>query len=159
MILDIKRTVIRVQLRRLITLLVVFALILMIVLLGNVKNLVLGLNKYEWGMIIGILYILSMILEGMFELNYIFFSDEKEKLVFRYFSMSVFNRRKNSIEIPKETFVGYEIKESLQGLKKKIVLIQQFKDKEAWYPAVSISSLNRSERTALLRCLDKYRKN
>ncbi len=157
MVIDIKRTVIRTQLRRLITLLLVVLIILMMMLLGTLQNDFLGINKYNWGLIIGVVYIFALITEGFFELNYVYFSDEGDDIIFRYFSMSIFSRKKNSIEIPKDRFGGYEIIEALGGLKKQIVLYYQLKKEKASYRPVSITSLNNEQLKMLTSTLDKYR--
>lgn len=156
MLLDIKRTVLKVQLRRMISLLMVCAIIIIIILTGNRNNELLGMNKYSWSLVVGLIYILVLTIEGMLEMNYIYFSDERENIIFRYFSMSIFNRKKNSIEIPKEAFAGYEILESLNGYKKKIILKQRLKTSVVKYPAVCLNSLTNEQRNALVMCLDKH---
>ncbi len=157
MVIDIKRTVIKTQLRRLIVV-VCFILVLLIVLIGvNEKYTVLGMNKYQWAMIIGLLYFLSIVFESILDLNYIYYSDRDEHIIFRYFSMSILNKKKNSIEIPKNVFAGYQLISSMKGIKKKIILLQKIKDKIAKYPPVSISSLNKRQFKQLIDSLDKYK--
>ena len=156
MVIDIKRTVIRTQLRRLVTIICFTLIILLVVLTGNVKNTILGINKYQWALIIGLFYVLSIIFESMLEMNYIYFSDKDDLIILRYFSMSLFSKKKNSIEIPKTAFGGYQIISSLKGLKKKIILYQKIKDKTAKYPPVSITSLNKKQLKQIIITLDKY---
>lgn len=158
MVIDINRTVYKTQIRRFITLFTCAIAIITVVLVGDRNNTVLGLNKYSWALIIGLIYIIALVLESLLELNYVYFSDEKDDLVLRYFSMSVFNRKKNSIEIPKDAFAGYEFTRSLMGYKKSIKLIQRFKREDAKYPMVSLSGLNEKEFELLLSTLDKYKK-
>jgi hypothetical protein len=124
---------------------------------GNRNVLHLGLNKYAWGAVIGAVYLLAMMVEAWLELNYLYYTDQGDTLIFRYFSMSIFNRKKNSIEIPRKVFAGYEIRVSLRGLKRKIILMQRIKDKVVKYPAVSLTSLKKEEYVALLKNLDKYK--
>lgn len=157
MIIDIKRTVIKTQLRRLITLIGFTIVILVIVLLGNRQNSFLGFDKYQWGIIIGILYFLTLIIDSVFELNYIFFSDDDDKIILRYFSMSIFNKKKNSIEIPKKLFGGYELLSFLNGMKQKIVLMERVKEKNAKYPPVCLSGLNKNQLKLIITALDKYK--
>ncbi len=157
MVIDIKRTVIRTHLRHLVTLVCFTLILLLIMFIGNGQNTFLGINKYQWAMIIGGLYFLSIIFESFVEMNYIYFSDTDEFIILRYFSMSIFNKSKNSIEIPKNTFAGYQLITSLKGMKKKIILQQRIKDKTAKYPAVSVSSLNKKQLKQILTALDKYK--
>ncbi|MBA7526958.1 hypothetical protein ES705_19130 [subsurface metagenome] len=157
MVIDIKRTVIRTHLRRLITLICLTLIILVIILIGNLQKSFLGMNKYQWSVIIGVLYLLSLIFEPLLEMIYIYFSDDGDYIVFRYFSMSIFSKKKNSIEIPKKVFGGYQLINSLQGFKQKIVLLQRVKDKKAKYPPVSLVSLNKKQLKSILITLDKYK--
>jgi hypothetical protein len=157
MTIDIQRTVIKTQLRRFITIVVFTLFVLIIILGGSLRNDILGINKYQWALMVGIAYFLVIIAEAMLELNYIYFSDEDDKIVLRYFSMSFMNRRKNLIEIPRDRFNGYILKKSLGGLKKKIILIQHIKNIDAKYPAVSLSALNKEQISKLLAALDRYK--
>ena len=157
MTIDIKRTVIRTQFRRFLTLIAVTVLIITVILLGSLGKDLLGMNKYSWALIIGLLYVISLVAESLLELNYIYYNDDKEKIILRYFSMSVFSRRKNSIEIPKSEFGGYELKEAMWGLKPIIVLLHRFNEKDARYPEVSLSGLSKNELQLLLKSLDKWK--
>jgi hypothetical protein len=94
--------------------------------------------------------------EGALELNYIYFSDDEDHIIFRYFSMSVFSRKKNSIEIPKDKFGGYKIISSMGGFKKQIILYQQLKKEKAKYRPVSISGMTKEQITLLTKALDKH---
>jgi len=157
MIIDIQRTVIKTQLRRFLTLIAFMAVAATIILIGSLGDNFLGISKYRWALIVMGIYVLSLIVEAFFELNYIYFSDEDDKIILRYFSMSMFNRQKNSIEIPKKVFSGYEIRKSIFGLKKKIVLLQRLKDRDVKYPAVSLTGLNADELQLLTKILDRHK--
>ncbi|MGD2035482.1 MAG: hypothetical protein PVF73_10525 [Bacteroidales bacterium] len=157
MVIDIKRTVIRTQLRRLITIILFTLIILLVVLTGNVQNTFIGINKYQWALILALVYSISIIFESALEMNYIYFADKDDIIMLRYFSMSLFSKKKNSIEIPKKAFGGYQLIISLWGMKKRIILYHKIKDKEAKYPPVSISSLNKKQINQLTLTLDKYK--
>ncbi|MBN1953326.1 MAG: hypothetical protein JW801_19120 [Bacteroidales bacterium] len=164
MILDIKRTVIRTQLRRFLTLIVFCIAIIWVLLSGGwdgfegLEDTLLGMKKSSLALWIGLIYALSLVVESLFELNYIYYSDHGDFIIFRYFSMSVMNKKKNSIEIPKEEFGGYQILSSFRGLKKRIVFLHRFKEKDAPYPAVSITGLSKQELKGLCASLDRWKK-
>jgi hypothetical protein len=44
--------------------------------------------------------------------NYIYFNDDSDKIVLRYFSPNIFTSKKNSIEMPKG-YLGYELQSFL----------------------------------------------
>lgn len=157
MIIDKQKKVIVTQLRRMITTLVFALGVMVIMLAGNRKVLVFGLNKYNWALVITAIYFLSIIIEGLFEYNYIYFSDAKKTLTLRFFSLGYFNRKKQSIEIPISEFSGYKIEESFYGIKQKLILFRNVKNKEAQYPSVSITFLNKKEKEMLINTLNQYK--
>ncbi len=156
MTIDIQRTVIKTQLRRMITIILYAVIIMVIMLTGSLKSDFLGISKVQWSLIVTAVFAVFWILESLLELTYIYFCDDDEFIIFRYFSMSFLNHRKNSIEIPKNKFSGYLLKKSLAGFKTKIILKQHIKDIDAKYPEVSLSALNKDQLSRLLKALDKY---
>ena len=157
MIIDIQRTVIKTQLRRFVSLILFFLGIIVVLLINGWGGEVWGMNSHSLALWIGLVYVFSLALESIFELNYIYYSDQGGTIIFRYFSMSVLNRKKNSIEIPKEEFGGYEVHTSLWGLKKKIVLFHRYKGQNAPYPAVSITGLSKEEFKNMLYGMDRWK--
>lgn len=155
---DTKKQVINVQLRRLITLVVMIAAVISIVLLSKLPNTFLGLNKYHWAIVVGVLYVLTIVYDLYWEYSYFFFSDEGDFIVMRYFSLGYFNHKKHSIEIPKSEYASFVLKESGGGLKKKIVLRRFYKNAEAQYPAISLTLLDKVQYAELLLALDKLSK-
>jgi hypothetical protein len=88
--------------------------------------------------------------------QYIYFSDEGENIVFRYFTSGIVGGKKNSIEINKKTFSGYKSESRFFGLIRSVTLYQQFKEGVARYPKVYISALTSRERTKVIRLLNLY---
>ena len=157
MTIDIRQTVFRTQLRRFLTLIAFCIAIVAVILLGRFRSEVLGMEKYSLALIIGLAYVINLVIESVFELNYIYFTDHGKSIVLRYFSMSIFSRKKSSIEIPKKEFSGYQIQTSIGGLKKTIILMQRYKGKDLPYPRVSITALSKKELGFLAGSLDKWK--
>lgn len=158
MIIDTERKVFLTHLRRLITLLAFATIVMLVMLVGKRPNTYLGLTKYNWALIICAVYSISVIYESIRGLHYIYFSDEKSVLTIRYFSLSYFNSRKNVIEMPVDEFIRYNITTSVFKLRVKLTLYRLIKSREAKYPAISISLLNKPELEILRSALDKYSK-
>ncbi|MBN2349885.1 MAG: hypothetical protein JXJ22_13655 [Bacteroidales bacterium] len=155
--LDIKRTIFKIQLRRFI-LAILFAVIIILILFINYYDKKLfGISKVLIVLVIAAVYIGLITYEMVREPNYIYFSDNGDKIIFRYFSLSLFNKQKSSIEIPKSEFYGYEL-EKKSGIKEKIILIQKTRLGVAKYPPVSLTGLNEKEKEKLIRTLDIYKK-
>jgi hypothetical protein len=88
--------------------------------------------------------------------QYISYSDEGEKIVFRYFPAGMVGGKKNSVEISKKLFSGYEMESGYFGLMKSIALFQKLGEGVAKYPPIYISALTREERAKIIRSLDLY---
>ena len=153
MVIDLQRKVIKVQLRRFISL-ILFLLIEISLWFIIRTDVILGINKKIILLTLLIGFIAYRVIEHLLEYNYIYYSDKDDKIIFRYFSMSYFSKQKKSIEIPKTQFGGYEIEESLMGYKKNIILVHKIGQKEAKYPSVSISSLSKEEFGKITKSLD-----
>ena len=76
----------------------------------------------------------------------------------RYFSPGLFTARKNSIEIPKKEFAGYEIESFFMRYREKVILMRKTGKGVAKYPPVSITALSHSERHDLLISLGKIKR-
>ena len=159
MILDLKRTVIKIQLSRLITLFAFMILVILVIFLLDTQQTYIGLSKYQWAILISGLYVASVIYQAILELNYIYFNDQGDKIILRYFSMSFYNNKKQSIEIPIDSFSGYELKTSFAGLKQKLILYERVKSVDAKYPGVSISALNKTQKENLIAALERNKKS
>lgn len=134
---------------------IVFIVAITIILFTSTyENTFLGMNKYGWSIAVAGMYILLILFNSIRDYNYIYYNDEKEKISFKYFSLSVFNQRKNAIEIPRKDFTGYSYKARFLGLNKYIVLKQKIKSRVAEYPRISLSLLTKNELSDLLKSLD-----
>jgi len=133
-------------------------LVLVIVLLTTrlVNDKFLGLNNYQWAVVVALLYILINVYEYMKDFNYIFFSDSGEKLLFRYVSLRPFHSKRYSIEIDKKKFRGYKILKGTLGLNRKIMFYIKTPQGTAKYPPVSISALGEDEFNQLKHALNKH---
>ena len=157
MVIDIHSTVIRIQLRRLITLTAFLLVDIPLFFIFKFQNF-LGLSHTTLATILLLGFVIYKILERIMDYNYIYFSNTDDRIVFRYFSMSYFGKKKSSIEIPISQFAGYEIKEVMFGFKKKIVLKHKIGEKEARYPEVSLFALDSEQYSKLIHSLDSISK-
>ena len=131
-----------------------FVLVIALITTDLVRNEFLGLNKYHWAIVVTLLYMLENVYEFLKDFNYIYFSDEGEKLLFRYVSLKPFHNKRYSIEMSKEQFKGYEIVQ--RPMKQKIIFYIKTPQGTAKYPPVSITGLNQEEFNQLKQTLNKY---
>jgi hypothetical protein len=116
-------------------------------------------TKYHMIMLIAIIYVAINMFNSGKAHHFISYSDHGEMIIFRYYPLSLFNSKKNSIEIPKQQFVKYELKPFFFGRFQKIILYQHFRGKVVGYPPVSLSALDREDRDRMFASLQKYVKS
>lgn len=154
---DIQRTILKKNLRAFI-LAIIFVVFISILLITYIyEDQLFGLTKYHLAIIFGSLYVLYMLFNTLRQYCYIYFSDEGDKIILRYFPMGVFTYKKHAIEIGKHEFAGYETKEILFGFRRKLTLKVKTAKGVAKYPPVSITALNPKEKEDLLKALDRLK--
>jgi hypothetical protein len=114
----------------------------------------LGMDDIIWTLIFVGLWFIVAFIPMFLNYQYINYSDDGEKIIFRYFSAGMIGGRKNSVEISKFSFSGYEVEKKFFGLIISIILFQRFKEGVAKYPPVYISALTRIEREKVFRSLN-----
>jgi hypothetical protein len=115
-----------------------------------------GLSDTAWTLILVAIYLVVAFMPMVLSYQFVFFSDEGEKLVFRYFNAGIVGGKKNSVEISKRTFAGYKTESRLFGLVRSIILLQQMGNGVAKYPPIFISALSKDQRAKLYSSLNAY---
>ena len=115
-----------------------------------------GWSDAIWTIIFAVIWIFIALLPMIFKHQYISYSDDDDLIVFRYFSSGIFGGRKNSVEIGKKTFAGYETEKQLLGLSLSITLYQKVEKGVAKYPPIHVSSLTKEERAKIFKSLNEY---
>lgn len=126
---------------------------------GLIKFPLLGLSDTVWTVFFAGFWLFLVILPLVLNYQYIFFSDETEKLIIRYFNAGIAGGKKNSLEIDKRAFAGYKTESKFFGLITKITLFQKFREGVAKYPPVYLSALSKEEKSKLLNILSSYVQN
>ena len=119
-----------------------------------IKYPLLGLDETIWTVGLVVIYLIIVFLPMIRNYRFIYFSDEGETIIIRYFESGIFGGRKNSVEINKKTLTGFKMESKYLGLIHSITLFQQYKEGIAKYPPVYISALSKKERTMILKSLN-----
>ncbi len=143
---DNQRNTYRSWLSRLLMTVVFSLIILTIVFLPWFDEPEFWLTKYHVAIFISVIYIIVNWINFLKRPYFVSFNDQGEKLVIRYYPVSMFTSRKNSIEIPKKQFVKYELKPFLFKTQHMLILTQNFRGKEAQYPKICLSALEEGDR-------------
>jgi hypothetical protein len=121
-----------------------------------IKFPLLGLNDIIWTLILVAIWLIFAFFPMFLNYQYVFFSDDGEELVFRYFSAGIVGGKKNSVRINKKTFAGYKTDSEYFGLSKCIILFQKIGNGIAKYPPVFISALTKEQKGNLFSKLNMY---
>ena len=136
---------------------VIAFIVIVVVLLTTdlIRTEFLGLNKYYWAAIVALIYLGQNILEYLKGYNYIYFSDENNKILFRYIPLRPFKNKRYSVEIGKDEFHGYKV-ERTSPFRQVIILYVKTQQGIAKYPPISISALNEEEFNRIKKALNKH---
>ncbi len=121
-----------------------------------IKFPILGLTDTWFTIILTGLYLTYLLYPMFLSYQYIYYSDEGEKIIFRYFTAGFIGGKKNSIEIDKRLYAGFRYEKKLFGLIQNITLLQHVKGGIAEYPTVNIRPMKKEERNKILYSLNQY---
>jgi len=87
---------------------------------------------------------------------FISYNDEENKIVLRFYQLNLFKSDKISYEIPKRDFAGFKTSYKFKKLREEMVLFRKYQGKMVKYPPIPISALTKSERSKLIKSLNKF---
>ena len=87
---------------------------------------------------------------------FISYNDEENKIVLRFYQLNLFKSDKISYEIPKRDFTGFKINYKVKKFREELVLFRRYQGNIVKYPPIPISALTKSERSKLIKSLDKF---
>lgn len=153
---DNSRTIISVRIKLFAYTVIYFTFLVLTWVAKMIHYPLLGMDETSWTLIITAIYALLFFLPMILSYQYIYYSDEGEFIILRYFSAGIVGGRKNSVEIDKRTFSGYRIENKLFNLAGSIILFQKINNGIAKYPPVFISALRRDQKEKMIRSLNLY---
>jgi hypothetical protein len=154
MVIDNTKVVIRDRMMMYIMAISLTVIIPLICLSDYFNDPVLGISRELYVIIICAVYVFYNLYRFFLNLNFIYFNDQSEKIVFKYYSLRPFMQKRRSIEIAKGSLMKFEVNKGLISRKKNLVLFQKINNKIAKYPPISISALNSEEYSNLLSALN-----
>ena len=115
-----------------------------------------GFSSTAWTLLLIGIYLILAFYPILFNYKYIYFSDDSPSIIFRFYSVGLIKGKKNSVEILKRDFAGYELNKILGGIFTTITLKKRIDNKTATYPPIHLASLTQSELKKLHIALEKY---
>ena len=156
MVLQNRKTAIMVRFRTFVLTIIFVCLLIIIYTTRLLDEPLFGLHKnYITTILVGI-YILILLFQYFLNLCFLSFSDEGPTLIFRYYSLRILSGKKNSIEIPKNEFVRFEVVKTSFGMKRELHLYQRVRSGVAKYPPIPITSLTKEEWNTVHDSLSRY---
>jgi hypothetical protein len=113
-------------------------------------------TKYHVIIAIAAVFIIISVVGVLRNPYYFYFDDTNDVLTFRYYPVGIFNSKKNSVQIPKQHFVKFEIVKYFLGFEEKLILYQNYRNKIAKYPPISLSAVDKADTEKLKNTLHRY---
>jgi hypothetical protein len=148
---DNEQTTIKIQMQKRIMAVLSAVLVALLYFTGFDRFLVELTGIPRWGFFV-IFYIYHLLVASAF----ISYNDEESKIVIRFYQLNLFKSDKMSYEIPKRDFTGFKINYKLNKFREELVIFRKYQGTVVKYPPVPISSLTKSERSKLIKSLDKF---
>ena len=156
---DNKRNTYRIWLSRLVITIVFTLAILLILFVPWFENPDSGISKYHVIILISGVYIVIILYNSLKRPYFVSYNDSGEMLVMRYYSLSLLTSKKHSIEIPKKQLIKFELEVFFFGSQQRIILVQNFRNKVAKYPPISLSAVDKEDQERIISSLNKYVKS
>jgi hypothetical protein len=156
MTLDNSKTIIGIRIKLFGATIVFIAYFILAYAAKIIKFPLLGMGETFWIVILTALYAFIVLLPMILNYQFVFYSDDTDKIVFRYFTSGIVGGKKNSVEIDKKSFGGYKTETRMFGLIQSIILFQNFREGVAKYPPVYISAMTKEEKAKIFKALNFY---
>lgn len=156
MIINNSKSVINLKIIRRAAIIIYLSLLLLVFVARIIRFPILGIDKTVFTIIISVIFFLIIVIPHVLNYQYVYYSDEGDTIIFRYFSAGILPGNKNSIEISKKTFSGFTIDKKLFGLVKSITLYQRLREGIAKYPPVYLGALKETDKAKIIRSLKSY---
>lgn len=156
MILNNSRAIVNLKIRARAAIILYLTYLILAYAARIIKFPVLGISSAACTIILTIVFLAIILFPVILKYQYVFYSDEGNDIVLRYFSTGVVAGNKNSVEINKRAFTGFRIEKELFGTVQRLVLFQRLKEGVAKYPPIYLSALSRSQKQKLISSLTSY---
>jgi hypothetical protein len=153
---DNSRTIISLRIKLFVVTIILLGYLGIVYAANLIKFPLLGLSDTVWTLMLVAVYLVIAFIPMLRNFQFVFYSDEAENIVFRYFFAGIVGGKKNSVSITKKSFAGYKTESKYFGLSDSIILFQKMGQGIAKYPPVYISALSRDQRNKLFESLNKY---
>jgi hypothetical protein len=150
---DNSTTIIRLRIRLFAETIVLLGFFVITYFAKLIRFPLLGMSDTVWTIALIFIYFVLVFYPMTLNYQYIYYSDDGDNIIFRYFMAGIVGGKKNSVEISKESYAGYKKESRFFGLIQSVILYQQLREGVAKYPPIYISILTRKEKAKVLNSL------
>jgi len=154
MILNNSKSVINLKITRRAAIILFLTYLVLVYAAGIIRFPVLGIDKTVLTILVSAIFLIIIIVPEILNYQYIYFSDEGESIIFRYYSAGLITGKKNSVEINKRAFSGFTIDKKLFGLVESITLYQRLREGIAKYPPIYLNAIKRADKARIIKSLN-----
>jgi hypothetical protein len=147
------KTIVKMRIRIFAETVLLIAYIIVVYFAELIRFPVLGISQTAMTVAIVCIYFILAFYPMALDYQYVFYSDDGDTIVFRYFMTGIAGGRKNSVEINKTSFTGFKTEKKFFGLKHSVILFQQTREGVANYSPIYISNLTKLEKSKVLNSL------
>ena len=147
------KTIVKMRIRIFTETILLIAYIIVVYFAELLKFPILGLSQTTVTIALVCIYFVLVFYPMALNYQYVFYSDEGDTIVFRYFMTGIVGGRKNSVEINKTSYTGFKTEKRFFGLMHSVTLFQQMREGVANYPPIFISNLTKQEKFKVLNSL------
>jgi hypothetical protein len=157
---DNNSTVVKIQMLKLIYLLIVAAFIAFAFSSDLWRYVVehTGISVWAFSITLLSIYLLYYLSHIFKRSSFVMFDDDGNKIIVRHYNLNPFASKKISYEIPKDQLADFIESRSLFGIRHDITLVRRVSGGNAQYPSFSITSLSPQQKKKLLAALKFYSK-
>ncbi|MCA1746440.1 MAG: hypothetical protein LC655_01990 [Bacteroidales bacterium] len=153
---DNQKNIYRIWIRKLLFTILFTASVVAVIFLKFFDQPESPVTKYHVIIAIASVFIIISVIGVLRNPYYFYFDDTNDVLVFRYYPVGIFNSKKNSVQIPKQQFVKFEITKYFLGMEEKLILYQNYRNKVAKYPPISLSAVDKADKEKLKNTLQRH---
>lgn len=156
---DNTHTAVRIQMQKRLIAVVVAVLIALLYFISEFSSFIVDVTripKFVYTILLILVFFVFYFYHIFAASSYIFFNDEENKIIIRFYQLNGFNTKKFSYEIPKKEFTGFKLEHKYFKLREDLILFRKYQGNIVRYPSLSISALTKEERRRLLVSLNQY---
>lgn len=114
------------------------------------------ISRLAYSLIFGGFFIIFLIYRANLKYHYIFYNDESDKIILRYYPFSSFNPKHMAIEIPIDSLHKIEVNKAFLNLREELIIYQIVNKGVAKYKPIPLTALTLKEKNQLIDSLNKH---